>query len=48
MARIEGIQIQNYRSLKDVTLGKTIENQNPEPLKQLIAVIDPTEAASLQ
>ena len=32
MARIEGIQIQNYRSLKDVTLGKTIENQKPEPL----------------
>src|SRR3989338_7881208 len=41
MARIEGIQIKNYRSLKDVTLGKTIENQSPEPLKPLIAVIGP-------
>lgn len=41
MARIEGIQIQNYRSLKNVTLGKTFENQGSEPLKQLIAVIGP-------
>ena len=41
MARIEGIRIQNYRSLKDVTLGKTFENQKTEPIKPLIAVIGP-------
>lgn len=39
MARIEGIRIQNYRSLKDITLGKTFENQLSDPLPQLIAVI---------
>ncbi len=32
MAHIEGIRIQNFRALKDVTLGKTFENQTPEPL----------------
>lgn len=41
MARIEGIRIQNYRSLKDVTLGKTFETQKAEPIKPLISVIGP-------
>lgn len=39
MAILEGIRIQNYRSLKDVTLGKTFENQKPEALPRLMAVI---------
>lgn len=41
MARIEGIRIQNYRSLKDVTLGKSFENQSNAPLQPLIAIIGP-------
>ena len=39
MAILEGIRIQNYRSLKDVTFGKTFENQNPNALPRLMAVI---------
>lgn len=39
MAILEGIRIQNYRSLKDVTFGKTFENQNPDALPRLMAVI---------
>lgn len=39
MPHIEGIRIQNYRSLKDITLGKTSKNWNAEPLPQLIAII---------
>lgn len=38
MAILEGIQIQNYRALRDVTLGKTFDNQ-AEPLPRLMAVI---------
>lgn len=38
MAILEGIQIQNYRALKDVTLGKTFDN-DAEPLPRLMAVI---------
>lgn len=41
MARIEGICIQNYRALKDVTLGKTFENRHAEPLPRMMAVIGP-------
>lgn len=41
MARIEGIRIQNYRSLKDVALGKTFENRNADALPRMIAVIGP-------
>ena len=41
MARIEGIQIQNYRSLKNVTVGRTFEKQQGEALQPLIAVIGP-------
>ncbi len=40
MAILEGIRIQNYRSLKDVTLGQTFENQKKTPkLPRLMAVI---------
>ncbi|QIL44954.1 AAA family ATPase [Acidovorax sp. HDW3] len=39
MAVLEGIRIQNYRSLKDVTLGKTFEQQSGEALPRLMAVI---------
>lgn len=39
MAILEGIQIQNYRSLKDVTLGQTFENRKSAVLPRLMAVI---------
>ncbi|RYX92802.1 MAG: ATPase [Comamonadaceae bacterium] len=39
MAILEGIRIQNYRSLKDVTFGKTFENKKAEALPRLMAVI---------
>lgn len=40
MAILEGIRIQNYRSLKDVTLGQTFENQRVAgKLPRLMAVI---------
>ena len=38
MAILEGIQIQNYRALRDVTLGKTINSQGTK-LPRLMAVI---------
>jgi predicted ATPase len=41
MARIEGIRIQNYRALRDVTLGKTFERQKIKPLPKLMAIIGP-------
>lgn len=41
MAHLEGMRIQNYRSLQDVTLGKTFEERTNDPLKKLIAVIGP-------
>jgi predicted ATPase len=41
MARIEGIRIQNFRSLRDVTLGRTFENQKGVPLPAMFAVIGP-------
>jgi predicted ATPase len=41
MARIEGITIQNYRALKDVTIGKTFEYQAGAPLPSMMAVIGP-------
>lgn len=39
MAILEGIRIQNYRSLKDITLGKTFEQQGNEALPHLMAII---------
>lgn len=41
MARIEGITIQNYRALRNVTLGKTFEHQDGNPLPAMLAVIGP-------
>ena len=40
MAQIEGIKISNYRALKDVTLGKTVDH-DLEPLGRLAAIIGP-------
>lgn len=39
MAILEGIQIQNYRSLKDVTLGKTMYEREQDALPRLVTVI---------
>ena len=39
MARIEGIRIQNFRALKDVTLGKLWNQQQAAPLSPMTAVI---------
>ncbi|MEQ5805824.1 AAA family ATPase [Alteromonas sp. NFXS44] len=39
MALIEGIKIRNYRALKDVTLGKTWQEQNKKPLTPLTVVV---------
>ncbi len=39
MPQIEGFRIQNYRALKDVTLGKTSAQQQREPLTPFTAVI---------
>ncbi len=39
MARIEGIRIQNFRVLRDVTLGKLSHEQGAEPLTPLTVVI---------
>lgn len=39
MAILEGIQIKNYRALRDVTLGKTYYEQRSPPLPRLMTVI---------
>lgn len=39
IAIIEGFRVQNYRSLKDVTLGRLWNQQNKRPLTPLVAVI---------
>lgn len=39
MARIEGFRIKNFRSLRDITLGKLWNMQNAEPLTPMTAVI---------
>jgi predicted ATPase len=39
MARIEGIRIRNFRALRDVTLGRVLSVQYPEPLTPMTAVI---------
>ena len=39
MPQIEGFRIQNYRALKDVTLGKISSEQQREPLTPFTAVI---------
>lgn len=39
MAMIDGFRVQNYRVLKDVTLGRLWNQQDREPLTPLVAVI---------
>ncbi len=39
MPQIEGIRIQNYRALRDVSLGRLWNSQSREPLTPLVAVI---------
>lgn len=39
MAKIEGIRIQNFRSLKDITLGKLRTSQSADPLTPMTVVI---------
>lgn len=39
MAILEGIQIKNFRALKEVTLGKTAYESNTDALPRLLAVI---------
>jgi len=39
MARIEGIRIHNFRALRDITLGRVLSLQDPEPLTPMTAVI---------
>lgn len=39
MARIEGFRIKNFRSLRDITLGKLWNLQNAKPLTPMTAVI---------
>lgn len=39
MAILEGIRIQNYRALKDVTFGQTFEHRKADVLPRLMAVI---------
>jgi len=41
MARIEGLRIQNYRALKNVMLGKTIEDLRAEVLPSMVTLIGP-------
>lgn len=42
MGKIEGIKIQNYGVLKNITLGKTRTNQNEKALGNLVAIIGPS------
>jgi AAA15 family ATPase/GTPase len=39
MAKIEGFRVRNYRSLKDVSLGRLWNQREVEPLTPLTAVI---------
>jgi predicted ATPase len=39
MALIEGFRVQNYRALKDITLGRLSNNQNATPLTPFTVVI---------
>lgn len=39
MAKIEGIRVKNFRSLKDITLGKLWNQQHAEPLTPMTVVI---------
>ncbi len=41
MAQLEGIRIRNYRSLRDVTLGRMIDGQDQPVLPRMLAFIGP-------
>lgn len=41
MAKIEGLRIENFRGLKDVTLGRTSLDRDADPLPKMIAAIGP-------
>jgi predicted ATPase len=41
MALIEGMHVQNYRALKDLSIGRTFENQGSKPLPRLMTFIGP-------
>ena len=42
MGKIEGVQIKNFGPLKDVVMGKTLNNQKGEALGNITAVIGPS------
>jgi predicted ATPase len=39
MAVLEGIQIKNFRALKDITLGRVLSNKTQIELPRLVAII---------
>jgi AAA15 family ATPase/GTPase len=39
VAKIEGFRVKNYRSLRDITMGKLWNTQNAKPLTPMTAVI---------
>ena len=44
MAQLEGITIRNYRALSDVTLGRTFESRDADPLHTLLSSATSTTA----
>ena len=42
MGKIEGFRINNYGSLKNIVMGKTLSNQHSDPLGNFIAIIGPS------
>ena len=42
MGKILGIKIQNYGSLRDITMGQVFSQRNNAPLGNMIAVIGPS------
>ena len=44
MAKIEGIRIRNFRALRDITIGRVLSIQKPEPLTPMTAVIGKNSA----
>ncbi|MEI7820956.1 MAG: AAA family ATPase [Verrucomicrobiota bacterium] len=41
MPQLEGIRIQNYRALKKVRMGRTIDTRDHEPLPKMAALVGP-------
>lgn len=42
MGKIEGIKIENYGSLKSVTMGKLLSHQSGRPLSNMVTIIGPS------